>query len=188
MDKLRVGDVLSPRSFTSITGDRVTVPGEQVVHLQFRRYAGCPVCNLHLHQVAQRIDDIKDAGIREVVFFHSEAEVMLPLQGQLPFETVADPGFEVYKEFGVGRITWRNAWRGLTWRSWRSAARGLRAAPSLRSALGDGETKLGLPAEFLIARDGRILALRYGKYVDDHWSVDELLEISRNVSRALRSP
>jgi hypothetical protein len=34
---------------------------------------------------------------------------------------------------------------------------------------------LGLPADFLIGTDGRVLAKKYGKHAYDQWSVDELL-------------
>ena len=35
------------------------------------------------------------------------------------------------------------------------------------------------PAEFLIGPDGRVLAVKYGRVVDDHWPVDELLSLAR---------
>lgn len=34
---------------------------------------------------------------------------------------------------------------------------------------------LGLPADFLIGSDGRVIACKYGMHADDQWSVDELL-------------
>jgi hypothetical protein len=37
---------------------------------------------------------------------------------------------------------------------------------------------LGLPADFLIAPDERIVAAKYGKHADDQWSVDELLNLA----------
>jgi hypothetical protein len=37
-----------------------------------------------------------------------------------------------------------------------------------------------LPADFLIGPGGRVLAAKYGKYVDDHWLVDELLDLAKN--------
>ena len=43
----------------------------------------------------------------------------------------------------------------------------------------DANLKLGLPAEFLIGPDGRVLAVKYGRVVDDHWPVDELLSLAR---------
>ena len=42
--------------------------------------------------------------------------------------------------------------------------------------------RLGLPAEFLIAPDGRITALNYGQHAYDQWTVDELLDPARPVS------
>jgi hypothetical protein len=40
---------------------------------------------------------------------------------------------------------------------------------------------LGLPADFLIAPDGRIAALKYGQHAYDQWTVDELLDHARPV-------
>jgi hypothetical protein len=37
----------------------------------------------------------------------------------------------------------------------------------------------GLPAEFLIAADGPIEAVKYGRHAYDQWSVEELLELAR---------
>ena len=34
---------------------------------------------------------------------------------------------------------------------------------------------LGLPADFLIAPDGKILAAHYGKHAADQWTMEELL-------------
>ncbi|XXY38586.1 hypothetical protein WMF04_48755 [Sorangium sp. So ce260] len=39
--------------------------------------------------------------------------------------------------------------------------------------------RLGLPADLLIASDGRVLAAKYGEHVDDQWSVDELVTLAR---------
>lgn len=148
---------------------------DRLIHLQFRRYAGCPVCNLHLRSFARRHDDLVAAGIREVAVFHSSAATMREFQGQLPFAVVADPGRTLYAEFGVGTMSPLAA---LNPRSWRAAARALTRAPSLRGAAGRGEKHLGLPADFLIGPGGRVRAAKYGRIVDDHWSVDELLALA----------
>ena len=176
MTQLNAGDILSSRELTTIHGQPVRIPdAEHVVHLQFRRYAGCPVCNLHMRSIAQRHADLVAAGIREVVVFHSRAETMLGFQGQLPFAAVADPGKKLYAEFGVGTMSPLTA---LNPRSWRAAARALTRAPSLRGATGRGEEHLGLPADFLIGPDGRVLAAKYGRVADDHWPVDEVLALA----------
>ena len=36
----------------------------------------------------------------------------------------------------------------------------------------------GLPADFLIAPDGAMVARKYGEHADDQWSVDELLRLA----------
>jgi peroxiredoxin len=164
------------RELTTIHGQPVRLPDSgRVVHLQFRRYAGCPVCNLHLRSITRRHDDLVAAGIREVAVFHSSAAAMREFQGQLPFAVVADPGRTLYAEFGVGTMSPLTA---LNPRSWRAAARALIRAPSLRGAVGRGEKHLGLPADFLIDPGGRVLAAKYGRVADDHWSVDELLALA----------
>jgi peroxiredoxin len=178
MTGLNVGDVLDRRELVTIRGEPVRVPEpRRLVHLQFRRYAGCPVCNLHLRSIARRHDEILAAGVREVVVFHSGAETMLGFQGGLPCAAIADPEKKLYAEFGVEKMSPTAA---LTPRSWQAAGRALTRAPSLHGAAGKGEEHLGLPADFLIGSDGRVLAAKYGKYVDDQWSVDELLDLAKN--------
>jgi peroxiredoxin len=181
MTQLSIGDVLNRHDLATIHGQPVQIPDpERLVHLQFRRYAGCPVCNLHLRSVARRHDDIAAAGIREVAVFHSAAETMLQFQGQLPFAVIADPGKELYAEFGVGKMSPMAA---LKPRSWLVAGRALARSDSLRGATGQGEEHLGLPADFLIGPDGSILAAKYGRHAGDQWQVDELLDLARSRSR-----
>jgi peroxiredoxin len=182
---LSVGDVVKRQEVMTIRGNRVRIPdGERMVHLQFRRYAGCPVCNLHLRAIARRHGDILAAGIREVVVFHSSAETMLELQGRLPYAAIADPGKKLYAEFGADRRMPSKA--ALNPRVWFVAAdaltRGLRFN-RLKGASGKGEEHAGLPAEFLIAPDGRVIAAKYGERIDDHWSVDQLLALAHKAPR-----
>jgi hypothetical protein len=55
--------------------------------------------------------------------------------------------------------------------------RGQARPPALRPHGG----RLGLPGDFLIAPDGRVLACKYGEHADDQWSVDELLSLTREL-------
>lgn len=50
------------------------------------------------------------------------------------------------------------------------------AIPSLNPEGG----RFGLPADFLIDCDGKVLAAKYGKHAYDQWSVDELLLLARS--------
>lgn len=171
MPRLDIGDPVR-RTLPTVWGDDVEVPDpELLVHLQFRRYAGCPVCNLHLRSVVRRREEIAAAGVREVVVFHSTAESIAQYQEDLPLPVVADPDRQLYAAFGV-EASPRSV---LDPRAWWAAVRGVRAMRSMRGAVDPDEDHLGLPADFLIDTDGRILARAYGTHANDQWTVEELL-------------
>jgi peroxiredoxin len=163
----------------SVTGEKVRIPDrDSLVHLQFRRFAGCPICNLHLQSIVRRHDEITAAGVREVVFFHSPADELRPHTADLPFATIPDGEKRYYRQFGVESSpravldprAWRTVVRGVT-----STLRGQFRTPSVRPTGG----RLGLPADFLIAPTGAVVAAKYGVHADDQWSVDELLAHAR---------
>lgn len=171
---LNVGDKVAPRTLISIDGAEVSIPApEMTVHLQFRRFAGCPICNLHIRETARRHQEIAAAGVREVVLFHSAAEQLRRYQADLPFAVVADPDRAVYAEFGVES----SPFAVLHPRAFVAAARGLRFT-GLKGALSPGEDHAGRPADFLIDPDGTVRARKYGAHADDQWSVDELLALA----------
>jgi hypothetical protein len=180
--------VVPARTLDTVAGARVPVPHpDGLVHLQFRRFAGCPVCNVHLRSFATRHADVMAAGIREVVVFHSSAEALRPFTADLPLDVVADPGRVLYREFGVEygprALLDPRGWPGIA----RAVAQEVRAIrrrerPAAPARPGDG--RLGLPADFLIAPDGQVLARKHGAHVDDQWSVDELLGLVPTGERA----
>ena len=96
------GDKIQARTLSTITGGQVRVPAsDRIVHLQFRRFAECPICNLHVREMARRNAEIESAGVFEAVVFHSSADRLLEYQADLPFAVLADPERKLYKEFGV---------------------------------------------------------------------------------------
>lgn len=175
---LYVGDKVTARTLITIEGRQIALPDPSgLVHLQFRRFAGCPICSLHMREVARRHDEITDAGVTEVVVFHSSAEALRRYQAELPFPVVADPDRKLYDEFGVG-----NSLRGMLSRDVaRAVGRSMRHMRSARSVVGSlalTENHFGMPADFLITPDGAIVARKYGEHADDQWSVDELLKLA----------
>lgn len=182
------GTVLPARTLTTMTGRLVPVPDPGgVVHLQFRRFAGCPVCNLHLRSFARRLRDLDAAGVREVVLFHSTAEDLMRYEADLPFAVVPDPGKHLYRAFGVESsplaLLHPRAW----WPILRAVGAGLWTVASRRGPMPPVRPaggRYGLPADFLVDRDGRVLAAHYGAHVDDHWSVDQVLASAAAAPRA----
>jgi peroxiredoxin len=181
--KIAAGDIITPRHLMTITSAPVELPAaDRLTHLQFRRYAGCPICNLHLQSIARRHDEITAAGITEVAVFHSRVEDMLPHQGQLPFAVISDPARALYAEFGVElsprAVLHPRAWTApLKPRTYPMILRAVLAGGS--PAPRHGDSILGLPADFLIDPDGQVRAAHYGRLANDQWSVDQLLELAR---------
>jgi len=101
-DKLRAGDVIGARQLVSVADVALRVPDpDRLVHLQFRRFAGCPVCNLHLRSLVRHQAEITAAGVRQVIVFHSSAADLRPHVADLPFDVIADPSKQLYIAFGV---------------------------------------------------------------------------------------
>jgi peroxiredoxin len=186
--RLTAGTAVPARQLTPVAGPPVPVPDpEHVIHLQFRRFAGCPVCTLHLHSFARQHDALLAAGVREVVVFHAPIDELRPQVAGLPFAVIADPGKRLYAEFGVesGRRAlldpraWPAIVRGVLASLWGIVAHH-RPAPAASPSGG----RLGLPADFLISPDGQILAVRYGQHANDQWPVTEVLALASQANRA----
>jgi peroxiredoxin len=92
MSRIHVGQVIGRKTLVDTDSRSVSIPDEgRLVHLQFRRFAGCPFCSLHLRAFARRHDEIMAANIREVAVFRSTPAALQRHHSNLPFAIVADP-------------------------------------------------------------------------------------------------
>ena len=189
MTKLSVGDIVPVTTFTTFKGKIVSLADSNtpLIHIQFRRHAGCPICDSHLHSIMKRQDKLPALGVSEVVFFHSTTEELKEHTNYLPFPCVADPTKELYKKFGTEEgkdfadsFTWRVL--GVLPKVVGSAvvelAKGERKVTPLRPTGG----RYQFPADFLVNQEGRILAVRYGKDTADQWSVEQLFELAKTLN------
>jgi peroxiredoxin len=158
-DHARAGHAFPRLDITATSGQLVTIPDPagNFVHLQLRRFAGCPICNQHLRSIVTRHDEIRSGGIQEVVVFHSTAAELAKHEADLPFPLIADPERELCQMLGVER----RPGSLLSMRALRAAIGGQTAAlghrSTKRSPLGPIKPtggRLGLPADFLIAPGG----------------------------------
>lgn len=173
--QLKPGDTFPAMTIKNIHGADVIIPDpkKKWVHLQFRRFAGCPICNLHMHALMKRMPEIEKAGIREVVVFHSSVTALLPYQGKFPFDVIGDPEKKLYQQFGVET----SVLAILHPMAWPAMVRGITARDKPEGNPDGGA--LGLPAEFLISSDGKVVASHYGRHAADQWSVDDLLSLAK---------
>jgi peroxiredoxin len=178
MNRIHVGQVIDKKTLADTDSRSVPIPDERrLVHLQFRRFAGCPFCSLHLRSFARRHDEITAANIREVAVFRSTPAALQRHHNNLPFAIVADPHGKLYTDFGVGSGPGALLNPRVMLLALPNVLRMLPGLPGLPSS---GESALGLPADFLIATDGTVRACKYGEHADDQWSVDELLALAHD--------
>ncbi len=188
--RLQPGAAIAPLALPSIRSGLTRIPdSSRVTHLQFRRFAGCPVCDLHLQSFVARQHELVSV-VREVIVFHSSREELLRYAGDLPFAVIADPGKELYSAFGVESAARSllnpHAWLPIVKGVARSLGRTLRHEQSMPPLHPEGGS-LGLPADFLIAQDGRIIASHYGVHAFDQWAVDEVLDLVNGEHRSTAS-
>ena len=174
--KIKIGTVVNKRTLATIESGEIQIPNaKEIIHLQFRRFAGCPFCSVHLRSMAQRHDEILAAGIRVAVVFRSTATALLHHHADMPFAVIADPKDRLYAEFGVGS----GLGAILNPRALLAAVpKIIRMFPRFPGIPPWGKGVFGLPADFLMATNGQIIACKYGTHADDQWSVDQLLALA----------
>lgn len=103
MPKVVAPSPLAPLQLESIEGTSVSIPSSShaFTHLQFRRFAGCPICDMHLQRFITAASQLQASKIQEVIFFHSTREALLAYNTRLPFPVIADPDKRFYQAFGV---------------------------------------------------------------------------------------
>lgn len=173
--KYKPGDLFPTTVMEGVTGDAINLPDpKHLVHLQFRRFVDCPICNTHIAEFRKRAREIESAGVKEVIVFHSSPKSIRAYHKDVPFSMVGDPKKLFYKEFGVETSLGFASPKALG-----AAMRGISHGHfGLRLAGGP----LGLPADFMIGLSGRIVAVKYGGHAYDQWSVDELLALAKSVA------
>jgi peroxiredoxin len=175
--KITAGQAFPRLQARNIHGVVVSIPPSgSLTHLQFRRFAGCPICNLHLQSFAARHQEILEAGIREVVVFHSSDAELLPYQGRFPFDVIGDPTKVLYWRYGVESSV--SAFLSL--KAWAAALKGILTKDKPKMQWTPDGGVMGLPADFLIASDGSVRAVHYGTHAYDQWTVDDVLGLSRS--------
>lgn len=165
---LKPGDLLPITAMKAVTGEDIRLPHPQrLLHVQFRRFVDCPICNTHIAEFKKRAREIDAAGIEEVIVFHSSPASIRSYQKDMPFLMVGDPKKTLYKAFGVGA--------SLGFISLKALGAAVRGVTHGHLGLRLGGGPCGLPADFLISPSGRLSAVKYGTDAYDQWSVDELL-------------
>ncbi|KAJ3097313.1 hypothetical protein HDU97_004962 [Phlyctochytrium planicorne] len=178
---IAIGDVFPFETLTSIHDQPIAFRGKEkgLIHLQLRRFAGCPICNTHLRSISKGFDRLTAAGVTEVIAFHSEKEVIQEIHETVEwtrgFTFVADPERGIYKKLGADMTTLLEYLWSFKLSTVAAAFGGI--ATTFRSRWGAEAGVTQRPMDVLVdARDGRVVDFKYGEGPDDQWSLAEVLE------------
>ncbi len=156
------------------SGERLQLSGLRggKLWLAFFRYASCPLCNLQVHQVIERWEQLQAAGLQVVAVFQSPASSISEYVGKQapPFPLLCDPEERLYELYGLesslaGFMSPANAGNLA-----RASAKGF--LPGRMEG-----TKTRLPADFLIDERGVIQRALYARVIGEHMAVDEVLDL-----------
>jgi peroxiredoxin len=181
--KLKAGETFPAMSLTTTKRKELSipVPRAKFTHVQFRRFSGCPIGNTHIASLRAAANQLQEMGIYEVLFFHSTTLEVQSFHKDLPFDAIADPGKHFYRLVGAEKSFFASLHPSALWAAFVSSIKG-RIGMKMRGG------PFGLPAEFLIASDGRILAAKYGLHAYDQWSVHDLVKLTTTTNESSSGP
>jgi len=143
--------------------------------LTFFRFAGCPFCNLRVHNLVKHFDEFDPNFTIVGIFDASLQDLQRHAQKHnAPFTLLADESNTFYKEYGIQR-SFIGTLKGAVVKF-----------PSVLYSMfvkGYFPTSIGgnvmtMPADFLIDEEGIIQLAHYGKDEGDHISIEKVKQFS----------
>jgi peroxiredoxin len=169
--RLKRGDTAPGFTLSALDGSMMSLGslrGRRTL-LAFHRHAGCPFCNLRVHQLIQAYPRLQTAGVRVVAVFGSTVEGLRERVGKQkpPFPILADPDDAIHTLYGTNR----SLFGLLDPRAMPKWLEGYRLG--IKHGSTDGEATR-MPADFLIGTDLRIEAALYGANAAEHIGIADL--------------
>lgn len=166
------GDQITPILLPAIDGstfDTDSLRGKPYL-LSFLRFAGCPFCNLRIHMLVNRFDELGNDFAIVAIFDSSVSNLKHHAdRHESPFPILADEDNRYYREYGIEHSV-AGMWKGMIFRM-----------PTLLKAMLKGylpTTFKGslttMPADFLIDRTGVIQVAFYAKDEGEHLPFEEI--------------
>ena len=174
--RLRTGEEIKRIKLPAIDGsifDTGMFRGKPFM-LSFFRFAGCPFCNMRVHELAKRYGELGD-DFKIVALFDSPLpNLVRHTKGhKAPFPILADEHNQYYKEYGIEHSI-GGVVKGMIFRM-----------PRLLKAMGKGYLPTTLkgsittmPADFLVDKNGIIRKAHYGSDEGDHLPFEEIKAFS----------
>jgi peroxiredoxin len=173
--KLEANQSMPVFSTTDVSGNTISdasLKGKKTIII-FERFVGCPVCNVHVHELMQEYANLKSKGVELVVIYESSKENLMKFATteEIPFTLIADPNGEIYSTFGVTKSMGK-VMKGIMFKGGISLAK--EGDKNYKGKYKKDGSMSRMTAEFLVGTDGVITKAHYAKYLGDHISMNEI--------------
>lgn len=137
--------------------------------ISFHRYAACPLCNLHIHELSKNNAELEKQNLKVLAIFRSTAERTLDQYGsrEVPFPIAVDPTLNAYRNYGIEYST-----PGMLVSFIHPRAMWAFFTGNMPGKM-DGDIRT-LPADFLVQSDGKIAQVYYSSNITQHLSLSEI--------------
>jgi len=145
------------------------------VFIGFFRHAGCPFCNLRVHALQEKYEELKARGLAMIFFFESKEKLLLASSFHKevsPIPIISDPEKVWYQTYGLENSAAKSAASHLTKfikTAVQAKIKGLPVHP-----MKSGESINTIPAEFLLDENLIIRKIHYAKGLTDRISMEHL--------------
>ena len=173
--KLAPGEKLSEIKLPSIEGSEFSIKkikGKKTL-LTFYRFATCPFCNLRIHELTKRYNEL-GKNFEMIAIFNSSPDYLAKQMGKhnAPFTILADENFDYFAKYEVEKSLPKFMIGSLVG-FFRILKAGLKGYFPMEL---QGMTIV--PVDVLINEAGIIEKVYYGKNTTDHISFDEIKKFS----------
>lgn len=149
------------------------------VFLAFFRHAGCPFCNLRVHNLSKISAEAKELGLEMIFFFESKPSVILRSTfhtGVSPIPLISDPDKAWYQAYGVEASVLKSTASHLS--TFIPTVIKAKAAGVPVHMPPDKESLATMPAEFLLDQNSIVQRVLYAKSLNDRLDIDEILSFA----------
>lgn len=149
------------------------------VFIGFFRHAGCPFCNLRVHFLQEKSEELKAKNLEMIFFFESPQRLLLTSSFHKeinPIPLISDPEKIWYQTYGIENSAMKSAVSHLTTFIQTAVKAKMKGLPIHMMA--EKESISTMPAEFLLDENLIIRKVHYAKRLNDRLSLDFIREFA----------
>lgn len=147
----------------------------------FFRHAGCPFCNVRVHKLEAKHEELKALDMEMIFFFESDRKTLLGNNFHKtisPIPVIADPEKKWYGAYGIENSLSKSIKSHAT-TFFSNSVRALLNGLPVHYMAGK-ESFSTIPAEFLVDEFGVVRRLHYAKSLTDQTSTDLILRFAKH--------